>query len=209
MAAIGICDAHGYFDGEECPDCGAEGRHVLSDDRRRRLSKFVSGLLRHFPDDYDLAVDARGWADTDRLVEIVDQRYDWADRRGIEAVVAVDPKGRFEIDGKRIRAAYGHSIDITLEDTAGPIPDVLYHGTAPATVDAILAEGLRPMNRQLVHLSGTVADARAVGARHADDPVVLVVDAAGMLADGHRITERGTSVYATDYVPPDYIHRRE
>lgn len=209
MAGISTCDRHGYFEGAACPDCGAEGRDVLPGDRRRRLSKFTSGLLRHFPGDYDLSVDDRGWADLDRVGEIAGRKYDWADRRSVEAVAAVDPKGRFEVDGGRIRAAYGHSIDVTLEDAAGPVPDVLYHGTAPEAVDAILAEGLRPMNRQQVHLSETVADAREVGARHADDPVVLVVDAAGVLADGHRITKRGRSVYTTDHVPSEYVRLRE
>lgn len=202
---VNVCDAHGYFAGATCPDCGADGHRILSAARRRRLSTFLSGLLRHFPDDHDLAVDDHGWADADRVREIVSRKYDWADRTAVEAVVATDPKGRFEVDGGRMRAAYGHSIDVTLPDTAAPVPDVLYHGTAPSAVDAIRTEGIRPMSRQLVHLSGTVADARAVGARHADDPIVFAVDAAGMLADGHRITKRGTSVYTTEHVPPEYI----
>lgn len=209
MDEVGICEAHGYFVGATCPDCDADGRRVLPNDRRRRLSKFVSGLLRHFPDDHQLRVDERGWAELDRVSEIASRKYDWADRTAVEAVVATDPKGRFELDDGQIRAAYGHSIDVTLEGTTGPVPDVLYHGTAPSALDAILVDGIQPMVRQLVHLSGTVVEAREVGARHADDPVVLVIDAAGMLAEGYQITKRGTSVYTTEHVPPEYLHPRE
>jgi len=58
------------------------------------------------------------------------------------------------------------------------------------------------MGRQQVHLSGSVDDAREVGDRHADDPVVLEVDAAGMLAAGLGVVERGRSTYTTGQVPP-------
>lgn len=223
MSDISRCRDHGFFDESACPVCGADdthvdGTHVVSTGRREQLSRFLSGLLRHFPAECDLHVDEQGWADVGQVREIVDEKYGWADVTAsdsaepggmVDAVVAVDPKGRFEVDEGRIRAAYGHSIDVTLEDAAGPVPDVLYHGTAPSNVDDILADGLRPMSRQLVHLSGTVADARAVGARHAAEPVVFVVDAARMLRDGHRITKRGRSVYTTEHVPPAYLQRRD
>jgi len=60
------------------------------------------------------------------------------------------------------------------------------------------------MSRQLVHLSGTLAEARRVGARHADDPVVFTVDAAAMIADGHELTRRSRTTYTTERAPPDY-----
>ena len=104
----------------------------------------------------------------------------------------------------RVRAAYGHSVDVDLESGDGPVPDTLYHGTAPRNRDAVLAAGLKPMSRQLVHLSGTLAEARRVGARNADDPVVFTVDAAAMIADGHEVTRRGRATYTTERVPPDY-----
>ncbi len=209
MAAIRSCEDHGYFDADVCPACGAAGTHVLSGDRRRRLSKFLSGLLRHFPDEYGLALSARGWADRDAVDTVVTERYEWAGPTAVAAVVGTDPKGRFEYTGGRIRAAYGHSVDVTLADGDGPVPETLYHGTAPSTVDAIRREGLQPMGRQLVHLSASVADAREVGRRHASDPIVLAVDAGAMLADGRQVTKRGESVYTTEAVPPRYLHRPE
>jgi putative RNA 2'-phosphotransferase len=209
MAAIRTCEDHGRFDGDACPACGAAGTHVLSSERRRRLSKFLSGLLRHFPDDYGLNLTTRGWADRDAVDAVVTERYGWADETAVEAVVETDPKGRFEYTHERIRAAYGHSVDVALEDGEGPVPEALYHGTDPSNVDAILEEGVKPMSRQLVHLSASVADAREVGRRHADDPAVLVVDARAMLEDGRRVTKRGEAVYTTDAVPPRYVRQRE
>jgi putative RNA 2'-phosphotransferase len=143
------------------------------------------------------------------LVGAVTEKYDWARPEHLEALVATDPKGRFERRGHRIRAAYGHSVDVDLGATDDPVPDTLYHGTAPRNLDAIREEGLRPMDREAVHLSGTIEAARSVGARHAADPVVLVVDAAGLLAEGHEVHKRGRGTYTTDRVPPAYLEVRD
>jgi len=199
------CDDHGYVDGSPCPVCDRDGERALSGQRRRQLSKFVSGALRHFPGDAGLELDDGGWTAVDALVGAVERQYGWADRERLAAVVATDPKGLFERDGDRIRAAYGHSVDVSLEPTDAPVPDTLYHGTAPRNVTAIRRDGLRPMGRQRVHLSADRADAREVGRRHADDPVVFVVDAAGMQADGDRIVKRGRATYTTARVPPPYL----
>ena len=213
MTAIRSCPDHGPFAGEKCPDCGVAGSLVVSASNRTRVSKFLSGALRHFPDDVGLTLDAAGWTSFPTLVERTRARYDWLADGAVAAIVRLDPKGRFERDGERIRAAYGHSVAVDLaaaetpDATETPVPDVLYHGTDPENLAAIEREGLRPMGRQHVHLSGSVDAARTVGRRHAADPVVLVVDAAEMRRDGQPITKRGRSVYTTDRVPPTYLSR--
>lgn len=210
-ADVRTCEDHGFFEGKRCPRCGAAGDHVVDGGRRRQLSKFVSGALRHFPDDAGLELDGSGWTPMPDLVAAVERKYDWPDRHTVDAVVATDPKGRFERDSglgdgpDRIRAAYGHSVDVTIDDSDGPVPDTLYHGTAPRNLEAILAEGLRPMSRQQVHLSADIGTAKEVGSRHASDPVVLEVDAAAMARDGHDIAKRGEATYTTDRVPPRYL----
>jgi putative RNA 2'-phosphotransferase len=180
---------------------------VLSGDRRERLSRFVSGALRHFPDDAGLVLDDRGWTDDESVESAVREQYPWATDAHLAAVVATDPKGRFERDGDggRIRAAYGHSVDVDLESTGGPVPGILYHGTDPRALASIREEGLRSMGRRTVHLSATLAAARSVGARHADDPVVLAVDAAALRAAGHDIDRRGAGTYTVSRVPPRFL----
>lgn len=221
---IGVCPEHGPVEGAVCPVCERPLDPTLSGDRRRRLSKFLSGALRHFPDDAGIELNDAGWTGFEELVAAAERQYDWCHAEAVEAVITTDPKGRFEwsvvrseartangatvSDGGRIRAAYGHSVEVDLESDKTPVPDTLYHGTAPRNLDSIFAGGLKPMNRQQVHLSGTVEAARDVGSRHADEPVVLEVDAAGMLVDGYEITKRGKEVYTTDHVPPAYLDER-
>lgn len=206
MKGIRRCEDHGHFAGESCPTCGAAGERVLDGNRRKRLSTFLSGALRHFPGDVGISPDEQGWVERDALVAAATGKYGWADPERVDAVIATDPKGRYERDDGRVRAAYGHSIDVDLgEGEEETVPDRLYHGTAPANLDAIRAEGLKPMGRRAVHLSGTREEAREVGRRHAGDPVVLVVDAAALEQDGRRIAKRGRGTYTVDRVPPEYV----
>jgi len=209
MTEVRECDAHGYVAGDTCPVCSRSGSVVIRSDRRTRLSKFLSGALRHFPDDAGLELDDQGWTPYDELVDAAVAKYDWGRPEYVAAVIATDPKGRFERDGDRVRAAYGHSVDVELDAAATPVPDELYHGTAPENLVSIREEGLRPMSRQKVHLSGSIADAREVGRRHAADPVVLAVEAAAMQDDGLRVVKRGRETYTTDRVPPEYLRESE
>lgn len=92
-------------------------------------------------------LDARGWTAREDLVAAVREGYSWAEPAHVRPVVATDPKGRFEIAGDRIRAAEGHSEDVYLEPTGGPVPDEQYHGAAPGNPASIREAGLRPMDR--------------------------------------------------------------
>ena len=214
--AVRRCPEDGFFEGDTCPVCDRAGAHVLDGRRRRQLSKFVSGALRHFPGDAGIDVDEAGWTPFGSLRAAVERKYDWADGEALSGVIATDPKGRFERTGGgdetgaaaadgRVRAAYGHSVGVTLDATDNPVPATLYHGTAPENAESIREAGLRPMGRQTVHLSESVTTAREVGRRHAADPVVFVVDAAAMRADDRRVVKRGTETYTTDRVPPQYL----
>jgi putative RNA 2'-phosphotransferase len=165
----------------------------------------MSGALRHFPGDAGLSLDDRGWTEYETLVDAVTGKYPWATPEHVEAVIATDSKGRFERRGEQVRAAYGHSVDVKLESTETKLPNRLYHGTAPRNLDAIAEEGLKSMGRQQVHLSKTPAEARDVGERHTDEPVLLVIDARSMEQVGFEIDERGVETYTVDYVPPEYI----
>ncbi|MEF8828487.1 MAG: RNA 2'-phosphotransferase [Haloarcula sp.] len=218
--AVRRCPEDGFFEGDTCPVCDGAGTHVLDGARRRQLSKFVSGALRHFPGDAGIELDEAGCTAFDSLCAAVERTYDWADGETLAGVIATDPKGRFERTGAsdessavaaggRVRAAYGHSVDVSLDATDDPVPATLYHGTAPRNVEPIHEEGLKPMGRQTVHLSDSVGAAREVGRRHADDPVVFAVDAAAMQEDDRRIVKRGIETYTTDRVPPQYLSMLE
>ncbi len=175
---------------------------------KERVSKFMSGLLRHFPHKFGVKVDYYGWARIDDVVRAVAEKYSMAygeAERLIRAIVEDDPKGRFEIRGGLIRARYGHSIDVnTGWSEEGEIPPVLYHGTSRKALKSILEKGLLPMKRKEIHLSESFKDAVEVGRRYDPNPVVLKINAKKMVEDGFEIRRKGR-VLTTDYVPPRYI----
>src|SRR6185295_3010250 len=122
--------------------------------------------------------------------------------------VATNDKRRFAVENGRIRASQGHSIDVDLGLPPTTPPPYLYHGTVARHLDAIRAEGLRPMSRHAVHLSADRETATRVGARRGR-PVVLSVDAAAMRRGGHVFHISANGVWLTDSVPPKYLRLPE
>jgi putative RNA 2'-phosphotransferase len=174
--------------------------------RHRKISKFLSLVLRHQPQSIGLTLDAQGWADIDAVVERAGAHGMALTGQEILSIVAASDKQRFALDdtGRRIRANQGHSIDIDLELELREPPPVLFHGTAEANLAAIRAEGLKPGRRQHVHLSRDAVTATAVGQRHGR-PVVLQVAAGRMWSAGHSFFLAENGVWLTDAVPPAFI----
>lgn len=176
------------------------------DTSHKHASKFMSLVLRHEPEKIGLQLDAQGWADVDDLLQRMADHGVALDRQALQAVVETNDKQRFALsdDGLRIRASQGHSIQVDLGLEALQPPAWLYHGTVARFVGAIREQGLRPGERQHVHLSLDRQTAQQVGARRGA-PVILSVDAGRMHADGHVFHRSANGVWLTTHVPPQYI----
>ena len=117
-------------------------------------------------------------------------------------------KQRFEIDGDRIRALYGHSLSGQIVHTPALPPPVLFHGTSEETVRSIMREGLQPMRRQYVHLSTDPVTARQVGKRKRGTTVVLEVDAREAHRNGINFYHGNEDTWLSDAIPPRYVRGR-
>lgn len=121
-----------------------------------RDSKRLSWLLRHGANEAGLAMDQAGWAEIADVLDVLDMR-----RHDLDEAVETNDKGRLEIDGSRIRACQGHSLDgmpvnrDALEATWTPEEPngSLWHGTTMTAVEAIAADGIAPGARTHVHLA--------------------------------------------------------
>jgi putative RNA 2'-phosphotransferase len=175
-------------------------------DARRtvKISKYLAKHLRHRPERIGLTLDPGGWARVPDLLDAAARHGFPFTRAELEHVVAVNDKRRYALDGDRIRAVQGHSIDVDLGLPAVPPPELLYHGTTDAAATVIRREGLRRMDRHAVHLSADPETARRVGARRGH-PVVLVVQAGRMAADGHAFRVSANGVWLAEAVPPEYL----
>ncbi len=179
--------------------------HQGMDERRTvKVSKYLSKHLRHQPERIGLTLDEAGWVEIDELIAACAAHGFHFTRDELDHVVAANDKKRFAIEGTRIRASQGHSIEVDLGLPPATPPPYLYHGTVARSLDAIRAEGLRPMNRHDVHLSADRETATRVGARRGR-PVVLSVDAGAMHRDGHVFHLSANGVWLTKAVPPQYL----
>jgi putative RNA 2'-phosphotransferase len=170
----------------------------------KRLSKFLSLVLRHEPQAAGLTLDAQGWVEIEDLANATLKRFG-AGRNDIERVVRESDKQRFIIEGSRIRANQGHSVEVDLGLKPTLPPAELWHGTPSAHLESILAGGLDKRSRQHVHLSLDRETAVKVATRRTGPWVILRIDAAAMQAEGgvFHVSENG--VWLTDAVPARFL----
>jgi len=178
-------------------------------DRRTstRLSKFLSLVLRHRPDEYDLEMDSEGFVDFESLIDVLvaeDILAEDAEEHVLELVEGSDRK-RFEVVQGRIRALYGHSSRIRLNYPADDPPPVLYHGTTAEIARRVAEEGLKPAGRALVHLSATEDEALAVGGRHTESPILIKVDTAAALDAGIGFHQATDLIWLCPALPVDVL----
>ena len=172
----------------------------------KTISKFLSLILRHRPEEIGLTLDAQGWANVDELLRLSNQRGTALTRKLLIEVVETNDKQRFAFNGDRsyIRANQGHSISVDLALAPQTPPNILFHGTATRFLASIRTKGLVPGNRQHVHLSVDQQTATKVGQRHGHS-IVLTIKAAALAQQGQQFYRSENGVWLTDHIPIDYI----
>jgi putative RNA 2'-phosphotransferase len=168
------------------------------------VSKFLSYVLRHAPQELGLSLDAEGWTGYPELSSKICAKFSIPDTE-LCRIIDENPKKRFTLDGNRIRAAQGHSVDVELGLAATLPPAVLYHGTTADAWTKIRESGLQPMSRTHVHLSPDIATAKIVATRRKGPHILLTVDTGGMAAQGYAFHIADNGVWLTAKVPPEFL----
>jgi len=174
----------------------------------RRISKFLSLILRHKPEKIGLTLDKNGWAEVSDILEKSNLKFTM---ETLEEVVSTNDKQRFSFneDKTKIRANQGHSLKTIDLELAPQIPPAfLYHGTVLKFLQNIKLDGLKKMSRQHVHLSPDRQTATIVGKRRGA-PLILSIRSGQMHADGYPFYLSKNGVWLADHVPPDYIEFKE
>lgn len=172
------------------------------------LSKFLAYILRHNPSAANISLDENGWAEVDKLIAGINTAGRKIDIHMLEQIVREDKKNRYSFnkDKSKIRANQGHSVDVEVDMTECAPPDILYHGTAKRFLESIKEQGILRCSRRFVHLSGDIKTAFAAGSRHGK-PIVLVIDAKQMVADGYRFYLSSNGVWQSADIPWKYVKR--
>lgn len=178
----------------------------MDKNREKKISKWLSYLLRHHPEKIGLQLDAQGWVEVDYLLRCSAAHQFPLTREELAAVIANNDKQRFawSEDRQRIRAVHGHSIAVELKYQPLPPPMELYHGTAKRFLPSIRQYGLRKQRRNFVHLSANKQEAREVGQRHGS-PALLIIAAKQMADEGYCFYKSDSGIWLTEHVPVKFI----
>jgi putative RNA 2'-phosphotransferase len=207
---LGECEKHGYFRGDSCPVCNEKGKFLMNDNELNSLGRIIAGVLRHFPEKLGVMIDGHGWVDISEFVEAIGvsrSGFHWLRNHHIEAIILTDPKGRYQIDGGMVRATYGHTIDVNLDDL--PLADLneYFYPVTEEEIDMVLEGGLNPIDRKNVHLSGSIEKAIEAGKVRTDEPLILKIDGVQTRKAGINIYHAGNDVYITDRIDAKYISK--
>jgi len=206
------CKEHGYFRAPECPICGEEGKFLMNQNELDHIGRTLAGVLRHFPEKFDLDMDDHGFVDLRAFISVLqrrERRLHWLRLHHLTAIIETDPKGRYQIKNEAMRATYGHSFDVDLDLPTHNIPDSLFYPASEEEAELLLETGLKPADRQMVHLSKDWEAAMEAGIHRMDEPVILEIDAAAARDQGIIIMEAGTTVYLTDEIPAEFLKMAE
>jgi putative RNA 2'-phosphotransferase len=204
------CKDHGYFRGELCPICNEKGKFLMTDKELNSLGRIMAGVLRHFPEKLGVMVDGHGWIDISEFVEAIGvsrSGFHWIRNHHVEAIALSDPKGRYQIDGGMVRATYGHTIDVSLDDLPPAEIDEFFYPVTEEEMDVILESGLNPIDRKNVHLSGNIRKAIEAGRVRTEEPLILRIDGKKAIKDGVKIFRAGHDVYITDRIEAKYLSK--
>lgn len=168
----------------------------------KKLSKFLSLILRHKPETIGIKLDKNGWANVEEILRGMKINFET-----LEKVVAENDKKRFSFndDKTKIRANQGHSVKVYVELTEKIPPQILYHGTIEKNLKSIAAQGLLKMNRLHVHLSADIETAKKVASRRSGTAVIFEIATRQMYNDGYKFFQSANGVWLTDKVPPKYL----
>lgn len=174
-----------------------------------RVSRFISLVLRHKPEEIGIVLDEHGWANVEELIDALNTKKKQVDMEILEEIVRTDEKQRylFDEDKTLIRANQGHSIPVDVELEEVQPPEELWHGTSVKAEAAIDEQGLKPMSRLYVHLSQDKETAISVGKRHGKLRL-YIVKSGEMYRDGYKFYLSKNGVWLTKEVPVRYLKKQ-
>ncbi len=169
-----------------------------------RITRSLAFMLRHQPEKFDLELDSHGFAELDDVVRALNERLgEPVEDEDVQEAVRSGDRPRYEIQGTRVRALYGHSIPVEPGPSSKP-PEVLYVAVPEQEVERARRFGLRGGRRRFLHLGNTREDALESGRRAARDYTVLLIRALDAWEEGISFYDR-RSLWLAEEIPTHLI----
>lgn len=207
------CEEHGPFRGKTCPECGREGKFLMNNREIEKIGRIIAGMLRHFPENYGVRLDEHGWVKVYSIIPAIRslrRQYGWITPYHVEALAFTDPKKRYQLKNGEIRASYGHTIPVELDDLpTEDIPKKLYYQTTNEEFEFIKETGISPSDKTWIHLSLTYRQAYVAGLYHVDQPSIVEIDVDALSKSGYPVYQATDDVFVVKEIPPDFISLSE
>lgn len=178
-----------------------------------QLSRTLSYILRHHPEEFNVSLTARGWADLDTVLTNIQSEFSEEITKNVVITMMNETKkNRFELDESenKILALYGHNenLDITIESTTNTtLPKTLYHGTPTRNMESIRKIGLQPQSRSKVHLTDDKSTAITVAERHLqshESSITLIeLSVTELQQNGYTINNPSENIYTISKLTAD------
>ena len=181
---------------------------MTNSDLIERITRSLAYMLRHQPEEFDLELDAHGYGELEEVVRALSERLgEDIEVEDVEEAISSGDRPRYEIEGDRVRALYGHSIDVDPGEPAQP-PDMLYVGINSRDARRAVQYGLRGGRRRFLHLARTLEDARETGRRTGVEYSVLTVHALDAWEDGVNFYDR-QALFLAEQIPTEFLELAE
>jgi putative RNA 2'-phosphotransferase len=169
-----------------------------------RITRTLAKMLRHTPEEFDIELDRYGSADCLEVVQVLNEFIGEAieEEDLLEAIDAGD-RARYAIEKGRIRALYGHSIEVDPGEPSKP-QELLYVGLGSRDAERAERYGLRAGRRSFLHLAKDYEQAQETGRRQSREYVVMTVFALDAWEQGINFFDRG-SLYLSDPIPTEFL----
>ena len=171
------------------------------------LSKLMSYILCHRPDEFGLFLDEDGFVSLKEFHQAIVEENGWSFVRKshLMDIINYADRQRFELREGKIKAIYGHSLPAKLNYVPVAPPKLLYHAATRKSYPHILEKGLSPVNRQYVHLTLNKELALRTGKRRDNKPVLLEIMAQRASREGIKFYCLKQLIYFAETIPPSYI----
>jgi putative RNA 2'-phosphotransferase len=169
-----------------------------------RITRSLAYMLRHQPEKFDLELDSQGWGELEDVVRALNEKLgEPIEEQDVRNAIVAGDRPRYEIRATRVRALYGHSIEVEPGEPSKP-PEFLYVGVAGRDAERARKFGLRGGRRRFLHLARTAEEAREAGRRTGREYAVLTVFALDAWEEGVNFYDR-QALFLAEEVPTQFI----
>jgi putative RNA 2'-phosphotransferase len=167
----------------------------------QRLSKILTYVLGHRPDEFGLVPDSDGFVKIKDLLKAVCEDKEWKNLRisQINEICLTTSDPPFEIVNSTIRAKNRENLFVPKK--AGPPPKLLFTCIRQKAYAHVANKGLQPGVSNHVILSSSEEMATRIGRRSDQEPVLLKVLVKKSLDEGVIFYQAGELLFTAAYIP--------